>query len=378
MKNRYQGILFLKKESDSRLLRPGTILYGQVIESTKMVFLTPYKPPTTTINKVGVIQTKSGWNLESPLLINVSYSHGKAVGRGFFGNQWLKFPIKIVFSSALYERTPFKKSEMEHLASKKVLIFGCGTGGSKILLELARAGISFMTLCDPDKLEFANVSRHEGDLLDVGKFKTHLTAERIYLINPSAEITRYSEDIFDRKYEFVRDLFKSHDLVIAATDVTSVQLTINEIAHQAKVPCVFGGCYEEALGGEVFFTLPNENTPCLCCLRGGLKQPERKGSIDYSTATGPEDYQGQPGLHAMVDFVTCTEILICLAILLRDVAGSRMGQWIDPKQNLLLVGGALGAGFYRFKKPFDIFFQPLSGPRKDCGICKEVTENDFV
>jgi molybdopterin/thiamine biosynthesis adenylyltransferase len=304
----------------------------------------------------------------------VSYSHGKAIGRGFFKDQWSKFPIQTVFSSALYERTPFKKSEMEHLGNKKVLLFGCGTGGSKIALELARAGISFLTLCDPDRLEYANVSRHEGDLLDVGKYKTHLTAERVYRINPSIQVACYSEDVFDRKYEFVRDLFRSHDLVIAATDSTSVQLTINEMTQQVKVPCVFGGCYEEALGGEVFFTLPNEKTSCLCCLRGGLKQPERKGSIDYSTAIGPEDYQGQPGLHAMVDFVTCTEILICLAILLLNADGSRLGQWLDPKQNLLLVGGALGAGFYRFKRPFDIFFQPLSGPRKNCGVCRGVTE----
>lgn len=145
---------------------------------------------------------------------------------------------------------------------------------------------------------------------------------------------------------------------------------INEIAHRVQAPCVFGGCYEEALGGEVLFTLPGENTPCLSCLRGGLKQPEQKGAIDYSTATGPEDYQGQPGLHAMVDFVTCTEVIICLAILLQSVPGSRLAQLIDPKRNFLLVGGALGEGFYRFKKPFDVFFQPLSGPRKSCLVCQ--------
>lgn len=367
--------MFVKNENDLKLLRPGTFLYGQIIESTKRIFLTPYKPPGQSMKKIGIIQAKYDWELKTPLLINVSYSHEKAIGRGFFVNQWVRFTIKIVLGSVLYERTPFKKAEMEHLANKKVLLFGCGTGGSKIAMEMVRAGVSYITLCDPDKLEFANVSRHEGDLFDVGKYKTDLTAERMYRINPSAKIMCYSEDIFDREYDFIKDLFESHDLIIASTDKTSVQLTINEIAHKTKAPCVFGGCYEEALGGEVFFTLPDENTPCLCCLRGGLKQPETKGSIDYSNAASPEDYTGQPGLHAMVDFITCTEILICLAILLRDAQGSQLGQWLNPKQNLLLVGGALGNGFYRFKKPFDIFFQPLSGRRKNCTICKDVTEN---
>lgn len=378
MKKTYKGTLFLKNKEDLKLLRPGVFLYGQVIESTRTVFLTPYKPPTENIKKVGIVQANADWDVESPLLINVSYSNGKVVGRGFFANQWKTFPVEIVFSSALYERTPFKQTELEHLAGKKVLIFGSGTGGSKIALELAKAGVSFITLCDPDVLEYANVSRHEGDLLDVGKYKTHLIAERLYKVNPSTKVTCYSEDIFKRKYKFVKNLFRSHDLAIASTDKTSIQLTINEVVQQTKVPCVFGGCYEEARGGEVFFSLPGENTPCLCCLRGELKQPELSGSIDYSTANGPEDYQGQPGLHAMVDFVTCAEIIICLAILLRDIDGSELGQLIDPKHNFLLVGGALGAGFYRFKKPFDVFFQTLSGPRKDCWVCREMTENVYI
>ena len=120
-------------------------------------------------------------------------------------------------------------------------------------------------------------------------------------------------------------------------DKRAVQLLIDEFTQKLKIPAVFGGCYEEALGGEVFFTLPDEQMPCLACLRGGMQQPEQRGNIDYSTATGPEDYQGQPGLHAMVDFVTCTEILICLAILLREIPNSQLAQWIDPKQNFLLT-----------------------------------------
>jgi hypothetical protein len=136
------------------------------------------------------------------------------------------------------------------------------------------------------------------------------------------------------------------------------------------IPCVFGGCYEEARGGEVFFTLPNERMPCLACLRAGLAQPQTHNQIDYSTATGPEDYEGQPGLHAAVDLVTCVEIQICLGILLRNSPTSQLARLIRPEYNFLLIGGALGTGFYRFKKPFDIFFQPLRGPRKTCPVCQ--------
>jgi len=46
-----------------------------------------------------------------------------------------------------------------------------------------------------------------------------------------------------------------------------------------------------------------------------------------------------------------------------------LAKLIDPHFNFILVGGALASGFYRFKKPFHIFFQPLKGPRKDCLVC---------
>jgi molybdopterin/thiamine biosynthesis adenylyltransferase len=378
MKTRYKGILFLKDNSDLKLLKNGRFLYGQAIESTKLFFLTPYKPPTENTKKIGVVQKKSEKNHDGQVPVSISYSRGRITGRTLLNNRWVKFPVSIVFSSAMYARTPFKRTEMDHLSNKKILLFGCGTGGGKIAKELAKAGLYHITLCDPDRLEVANVSRHEGDLLDVGKYKAHLVAEHIYRINPSIKVVCYSEDILKRKYAFVKALFELHDLVIAATDVTSVQFSINELVQQTKVPCVFGGCFEEARGGEVFFTLPDENTPCLCCLRGGLAQPERKGSIDYSTASGPEDYQGQPGLHAMVDFITCAEVLICLAILLREIPGSELGRLIDPKRNFLLIGGALGEGFYRFKKPFDVFFQPLTGARKNCKVCQKIELSEIL
>ena len=366
----YQCRIFLKDESDMQLLAPGTRLYGKTTESTGVIFMSPYKPPSGNLPWIGIIQEKAGFQNMAPLLINIYVNENSITAYGFFNNQHLEVPVEIIYKTTSYARTPFKKPEMNMLGNSKVLIFGCGTGGSKIALELTRAGVGNMILCDPDRIEFANISRHEGDLLDVGKPKVQVVAERIYRINPSIQTTVYFEDIFEQPTSEVEGIFNGINLVVAATDNTSVQMMINEFTHKLGIPCVFGGCYEEALGGEVFFTLPDENMPCLACLRGGLKQPEKKSNIDYSTATRPEDYQGQPGLHAAVDFVTCIEVQICLGILLKKSKTSRLAQMIDPKHNFILIGGALAEGFYRFKKPFDVFYQPLSGPRKNCLVCQ--------
>ncbi len=368
--NEYSCRVFLKDPSDRKLLRPGCGLYGCIQESTKKIFMSPYLPPNNCQSQVGVVSKTGRVAPENAHLINLSVKDDSMTASGFMGKRFTQLPVEVIFSAASYERTPFNQLEMKILQNKRVLIFGMGTGGSKIALELARAGVRNLTLCDFDRINFANVSRHEGDLLDVGKPKVQVTAERIYRINPAIKVETYFEDIFERPFEQVKEIFEQADLVIAATDNTGVQLVINELTHNLVIPCVFGGCYEEALGGEVFFTLPGENMPCLACLRGGVKQPKRKNKIDYSTASGPEDYQGQPGLHAAVDFVTCIEIQICLGILLRKSPTSKLAKMIDPSRNYLLIGGMLSEGFYRFIKPFDIFYQPLSGPRKKCVVCQ--------
>jgi molybdopterin/thiamine biosynthesis adenylyltransferase len=330
--------------------------------------MTPYKPPSATFPPVAIIGEFASHRGEDTPPLAVRREGRSVIATGTISDRPRKIPVRLVHMADIYARTPFATGEMDALWNSRVAILGCGTGGSKIAMELARAGVGQITLCDPDRMEFANVSRHEGDLLDVGKPKTLVTAERIYRINPAIKVKTYRENVFDRCWDDVAKVFTC-DLVIAATDRTSVQFLINDVTQKLKVPCVFGGCYEEALGGEVFYTLPERVMPCLACLRGGLKQPVRNPQIDYSTALAVEDYQGQPGLHAAVDFVTCVEVQICLAILLRTVKTSKLRSLIDHQSNFILVGGALGAGFYRFHRPFHVFWQPLTGPRRGCTVC---------
>ena len=365
----YKCIVFLKDEQDKSLLQPGTCLYGQFIKPTKTFFSTPYLSPSENFPAIGVIEKHPRYDYNKPGLLVLSAQKQGFIAHTVINNHGFELTVEIVFKAAAYARTPFLPLEMELLWNQTVTVIGHGTGGSKIAVELARAGVGQLKLCDPEKLDFANISRHEGNLFDVGKYKTDVVAEQIYRVNPAIKVKTFPEDIFERALDQIKEILNS-DLVVAATDKTAIQLLINELTYTFGIPCVFGGCYEEAQGGEVFYTLPGEKMPCLACLRGGIKQPERRNDIDYSTATGPEDYQGQPGLHAAVDFVTCIEVQICLAILLRGFPNSRLAKLIDPRFNFILIGGALGAGFYRFKRPFHIFFQPLSRPRKACPVCQ--------
>ncbi len=329
---------------------------------------------------------KIGEVLRSPLpkasgnhnQIAITVKNGEVSAFYNVGNAWHSVDVQIVDYAERFKRTPFDECLLGRLWKSRVLIFGLGSGGCTITLGLVRAGVGHLRLADPGHFHIENVSRHECDLLDLERYKVHCGRERIARINPDVEAEVFPFDVFAEDCPASLDsLFDEVDLIVAATDRTSVQLAINAEAWGRGIPGLYGGCYEEARGGEILFTLPGEGTPCLECLRGGLAQPEIKGSIDYSRAQSPEDYEGEPGLHAAVSLINSVETMYALAMLLRN-EDCELAKLIDPSRNFLLIGGALGAGFYLFKQPFHIFSPRLLGPRKNCSVCqrKELTPRE--
>lgn len=273
--------------------------------------------------------------------------------------------LKVVDVEDSFSRTPFPEEFLNKLAKSSVLIFGLGSGGGRLSTCLARDNVGAFKLVDPKRFSIENLRRHESDLSDLGRYKVHAVKERIHRISPSSAVTCFPFDPFENGG--LNELFQDVDLVIGATDRTEVQLQINKEAWKRGVPAVFGGCYEEARGGEVLFTLPEEKTPCLECLRGSIQQPEKLGSIDYSTAQGPEDYEGEPGLYAAISLITDIEEQVAMALLLREEK-SKLSKLLQRNANLLLIGGALAQGFYLFKRPFHVTFARFKRD-PECSTC---------
>lgn len=64
--------------------------------------------------------------------------------------------------------------ETDSLANKKVAIFGLGSGGSYIALELCKSSVMNFLFMDHDRLEVGNVMRHASGLSHIGRYKTDL------------------------------------------------------------------------------------------------------------------------------------------------------------------------------------------------------------
>jgi molybdopterin/thiamine biosynthesis adenylyltransferase len=282
---------------------------------------------------------------------------------------WVKTDFVAIDLGDMYRRTPFPGKLMKIIQESRVVMFGLGSMGSRIAVGLARSGIGNFKLVDPDVVSIENLSRHECDLTDLCRPKVVAIKEKIHKVNPGAKIVTYAYDIFKAEKEVRDEVFRNVDLVIATTDKKSVQLKVNEACFDNNTVGLFSGCYEEAKGGEVFYVIPGETKVCYECLRGGVQQPERLRKIDYSKAQSTEDYEGEPGLNATINFVTDVAQQYAIALLLRK-EDCEMAKTIEPQKNLLLIGGLLGQGYYFFRKPFH-FIQPvIKGPWKECGTCQ--------
>lgn len=112
----------------------------------------------------------------------------------------------------------------KELNSKKIAIIGTGSLGSSVVMQLVRAGISNLTLIDPDKFESANIGRHVLGIDDLGKNKTDALKERIQKDIPFVNIKSIPRVI---QYELIDKIQLLDDMdavVITSADWLSEEL----------------------------------------------------------------------------------------------------------------------------------------------------------
>lgn len=81
---------------------------------------------------------------------------------------------------------------MERLSRARVAVFGVGGVGGYVCEALARSGVGALDLIDKDKVALSNINRQIVATREtVGREKTDVMRERIFSINPEAEVRVY-------------------------------------------------------------------------------------------------------------------------------------------------------------------------------------------
>jgi len=274
--------------------------------------------------------------------------------------------------------------ETDKMKEKTAVIVGCGSVGSLVSLELARAGVGNFILIDADILEYHNICRHQCGIDDVGKYKTKCLKDKILKINPSAKIKLHIcgvEEIPIVSWD--ESLHEDSTIIIGCGDNRASDVQSNRIASGYGVPFLSIGLWERAGAGEIFYWLPKKSMPCYGCALGdggGLSGRVNANSHHiYSNQEEIESIKFEPGISADISFVTLIGVKLAIDIINAKTEGYSPRLLNDLTQYTLIcntcnpeIGG----------KMLEIFSYPLQVTRsirvqfRDCCLNKCRWEKD--
>lgn len=236
-----------------------------------------------------------------------------------YGNECLTVHVYDLVQNIFSRNSGLLESDV--MSDYGVAIFGCGSVGSLVALELARSGVGNFALIDNDVLEYHNICRHQCGVSDVGEYKVDAVRKRILEINPLANVDTYAtlaeylpKDAFDQI------LGEQRFVSIGCADNRDADVYVNSLCVDYGTPFLSIGFWERAFAGEIFYWLPNKNMPCYKCALGdgSLSQRSSASRRLYTTQEDVADMHFEPGIAVDIDFVTNIGVKILLDIINTD------------------------------------------------------------
>ena len=211
--------------------------------------------------------------------------------------------------------------ETDIMAQKNVVILGCGSVGSLVAMELARAGVGQFYLVDSDVLEYHNVCRHQCGIEDVGDLKINAVERKILNINPNARIWKFEGIIQNAPAEKLEQFCNGNNTIfVGCADNRSADVYANRIASYFNAAFISIGFWERAYAGEIFYHIPHLNMPCYACAIGDGGVMSGRVEANHHLYSNQENIEGikfEPGISVDINFITCVGIKLIIDILNR-------------------------------------------------------------
>lgn len=262
--------------------------------------------------------------------------------------------------------------DIKLFADVKVLVAGCGSGGSSVALQLVMSGIRNFTLMDKDILKIENVIRHVCGRRYIGQKKVDAVADILLDRNPNVNIKKIEADIMD--YPDMEAVILQSDVVVLATDNESSRYKINELCVKNQKPFVVARVFTRGIGGEAFAYRPGTGG-CLACLetflqrttfREGIKEIDLVSEEEREKVYGMEieEIKDSPGLSLDISFITSLHARYVLDTIARGLK-ERPKYLIPIDENYVIWGNR---PVHPFNRHFHVQKVDLT-PQENCGVC---------
>ena len=262
--------------------------------------------------------------------------------------------------------------DIEQFAKVRVLIAGCGSGGSAVAQQLVMSGIRDFTLVDHDVLGPENVIRHVCGRRYIGVKKVEALADVLRDRNPSVSVATVDADLL-RYPQLAAEIGKAN-VVVLATDNEPTRYMINDLCVTQGVAFVVGRVFTRGIGGEVFAYWP-PGGGCLACLesvlqrtqyREGIKEIDLVSEEEREKVYGMEipEIKDSPGLAVDISFITSFHTRFVLDAIARNLK-DRPKYLIPMNENYVVWGNR---PVHPFKKHFELQRIELLS-QEHCTVC---------
>lgn len=178
----------------------------------------------------------------------------------------IRFDRQLNYFSEFFNSKEEALNAQKKLKQTKFLIFGVGSVGSNIVIQLVMAGATNITLLDYDLIEESDTSRHiffEESM--VGELKINSLKEELLKINKNINITLIQENVFPDSN--IKKYIDENDFVINTLDEPYIGYTsskISRICTPLKKPHYIAGGFDAHLASTGELIIPGV-TPCVEC-----------------------------------------------------------------------------------------------------------------
>jgi molybdopterin/thiamine biosynthesis adenylyltransferase len=275
--------------------------------------------------------------------------------------------------SRLFERIE-RLYDVGLIGQAKVLVAGCGSGGSQVTQQLAMSGIRNFSLYDNQTLGEENVIRHACGLRYVGWNKTEALLDLLRDRNPEIKAEMHNEDLMETAD--LDDRVRDASVVVLATDNEPSRFRLNEACVRTGTPFVVGKVFTRGIGGEVFAYRPKEGG-CLGCLEMFLERKKFRDKVREIDLVSQEErdamyglpvaeIKDSPGLNVDIAFITNFHTRFALDAIARRLPERPKN--MEPIPDNYVAWG--NRPVHPFEKHFQIEKMRLP-PLAACKVCQE-------
>lgn len=160
----------------------------------------------------------------------------------------------------------------EKLAQARILIIGAGGLGSNALLALAAAGVGFVRILDPDRVELSNLHRQLAfEQADIGAYKAIAAATRAQELNEQVLIDART---IAADAENLPALMADVDVVLEGSDDFATRLAVSDACVAAKKTLISASLI--GMQAQLATFAPQRGSACYRCLVGTVPQEEQR------------------------------------------------------------------------------------------------------